>query len=79
MKVLPKIFYIIGIVLLVCFLASSGYYYYNYYAGKNYQYHSSPLYVYILVQGITFLVPSIISFVIACILKRKGKSSNGKQ
>lgn len=40
-------------------------------ACAHYQFGSSPFYVYVLVRGLEFLLPAVISAVIAIILRKK--------
>ncbi len=62
--------YMIGLILLGCFIISSAYDCYKYYFGE-YQYYSSPLYLYIALRALTFLLPAIVSIVIAHVVKSK--------
>jgi len=67
-----KALFVIGFVLLGCFIVGSGYDCYMYYIG-GYQYYSSPLYLYIALRALTFLLPAIINIVIAYVIKSKCK------
>ena len=67
-----KVLFVIGFVLLGCFILGSGYDFYMYYKPiGGYQYYSSPLYLYIVLRALTLLLPVIISIVIAYVLKLK--------
>ena len=67
---ISKALYAIGFLLLGCFIIGSGYDCYMYYLGE-YQYYSSPLYLYIVFRALVFLFPAIISIVIAHVLNAK--------
>jgi len=69
-NLISKTLYIIGFILLGCFVIGSGYDCYMYYLGE-YQYYSSPLSLYIALRALTFLLPAIISIVIAHLIKSK--------
>ena len=66
-SILPKISFIIGTILLICFVGGLIYLRYDYYTNAS-PYASTPLSVYNIIHGIIFLIPSIIFFVIASIL-----------
>lgn len=65
-----KVLLVIGFLLSVCFILGSVYDCYRYYRGE-YQYSSSPLYLYIMAQALVFLLPGIICIVIAYVIKPK--------
>ena len=64
-----KFLYIVAALLVVGFAIKSGVDTYKYNAGIYVG--SAPLYVYILVNAIEFLVPSLVFFVAGLIFKKK--------
>ena len=69
---ISKVLFVIGFVLLGCFIWSSGYACYMYYKPiGGWQYLSSPLYLYIAIRALTFLLPAVISIVVACAINPK--------
>ncbi len=70
-----KVLFIIGFVLLGCFILSSVYDSYHYIFG-SWKYGSAPLDLYIAIRALEFLLPAIISFVIAYILKVKSRKKD---
>ncbi len=72
-SILVKILFGIAIVLLICFFGGLIYLRYDYYTNTIPSYSSTPLYVYNIIHGIIFLVPSIICFIVATLLRSKSK------
>ncbi len=72
-SILAKILFGIAIVLLICFFGDLIYLRYDYYTNTIPSYASTPLYVYNIIHGIIFLVPSIICFIVALLLRSKSK------
>ena len=72
-SILTKISFIIGIILLICFLGGLVYLRYDYYTNVS-PYASTPLYVYNIIHGVIFLITSIICFVIAILLNSEAKN-----
>ena len=70
-----KILFGISAVLLICFFGGLVYLRYDYYANIS-PYASTPLYVYNIIHGVIFLIPSIICFIIALILRSKSKNKS---
>ena len=71
---IPKVLFIIGFILIGCFTIGSGYDCYMYFKPiEGWRYLSSPLWLYIAIRALTFLLPAIISIVIAYIIKSKGR------
>ncbi len=62
-----KFLYIVSIFLVIVFGIKLGIDYFNYDTYNN----SVPFYTYILVNGLEFIVPSIIVFIVAKIVKKK--------
>ncbi len=62
-----KFLYVVSIFLIIVFCIRLGIDYFNYDTYNN----SAPFYTYVLVNGLEFIVPSIIVFVVAKIVKKK--------
>lgn|GEM_PF-833555 len=71
-SILVKILFSIGIVLLICFFVGLVYLRHDYYTNIS-PYASTPLYVYNIIHGVIFLVPSFICFIVALLLHSKSK------
>ncbi len=63
-----KILYAISILLIIIFVALVGYDYFYYYTDY---FGAAPFYVFILFRTVTFIIPSIIVFIIARVLRKK--------
>lgn len=72
-SILAKVLFIIGILLLICFLGGLVYLRHDYYTNVISSYGSTPLHVYNIIHGVVFLVPSTICFVMAFLLNSKSK------
>lgn len=70
-SIVGKIVFGIGTVLMICFLGGLVYLYSDY--NKLSPYGSTPLYVYVVIHGLIFLVPSILCFITTLILHSKSK------
>lgn len=70
--ILVKVLFSIGIILLICFFVGLVYLRYDYYTNIS-PYASTPLYVYNIIHGVIFLIPSILCFIIAIFLRSKSK------
>lgn len=60
-----KILYAVSVVLLVIFAIVLGVDY------STYRTYSAPLYIYVVTRAVEFVIPSIIVFVVAKIIKKK--------
>ncbi len=68
-KIICKILYIASALLLFFFVVASCVDAYKYHIGAYLG--SAPLYLYFLLRGVQFLLPSLIVFVVGLIFKRK--------
>lgn len=66
-KYIYKVLYIISIIMIVFFIVMVGVDYFSYDLVNN----SAPFYTFVLLRFIEFIVPSIIIFIIAEIIKKK--------
>lgn len=62
-----KVLYIISIIMIVFFMVMVGIDYFSYDLVNN----SAPFYTFVLLRFIEFIVPSIIIFIIAEVIKKK--------
>lgn len=65
-----KFLYYVSIALIIAFIIIVGIDYFNYNEIEN----SAPFYAFVLVRLLEFILPSIIIFIIAKILKKKYKN-----
>lgn len=70
-SIIAKVLLVVGIVLLLCFFGGLVYLHYDYYTNTLPSYASTPLYVYNIIHGVIFLVPSILCFIISLILRSR--------
>ncbi len=68
---LTKLFNVLGIILVICFFVNTIIDYTRYLNTLN----SAPFYVWILVNALFFIVPSIISFIAGDVIKKKSINS----
>ena len=70
-KYISKVLLVIGLILSGCFVISAGYDCYMYFKPiGGWQYYSSPLYLYIVIRALEFLLPAIISISVGYIIAR---------
>lgn len=69
----PRVLFIIGIILLVCYIGGMVYIRYDYFADPLNAYGSAPATLYYMLHSVFFLIPSLVCFLIACLLYRKNK------
>lgn len=73
-----KVLFGIGVLLLVCFLGGLVYLYYDYQTRTHFSYGSTPQEVYYLIHSVLFLVPSILCFILARIVRLKTSQESVK-
>lgn len=72
-SIVGKVFFGMGILLLICFFGGLAYMYY-YQANTAFTYGSTPQSVYNIIHGIIFLPPSIICFIISWVIRSKSNN-----
>ena len=68
-EIIYKILFAVSALLVLCFAIGFGVDIYKY--NNNMYMSSAPLYAYAIVRAVTFIVPSIIVFIVALIVKKK--------
>ena len=69
----PKVWLVIGFILLAVYIGGMVYIHFDYHSNPASMYGSTPISVYYILHTVFFLLPSLVCFLVAYILRRKNK------